>query len=144
MTSTIGSVTLAAVALTNATVLTSSTEGSPSIEMKPSEPIFLQTKLAQGIAGLFVWLAMFITCQQVRLLSAERTSIERVFASRGEFSFPDISALEVVHEPCRAEVDRENPVHRSHIRNILVDQPVVLQLRELLHLLFYRQRLLRR
>lgn len=27
--------------------------------------IFLQTKTAQGIAGAFVWMALFITCQQV-------------------------------------------------------------------------------
>lgn len=30
-----------------------------------AEPIFLQTKLAQGIAGAFVWIALFLTCQQV-------------------------------------------------------------------------------
>lgn len=28
--------------------------------------IFLQTKTAQGLAGIFVWAALFITCQQVR------------------------------------------------------------------------------
>ncbi|GFG36098.1 hypothetical protein Cfor_03671 [Coptotermes formosanus] len=28
-------------------------------------PIFLETKAAQGIAGVFVWVALFITCQQV-------------------------------------------------------------------------------
>ncbi|GLH09685.1 Uncharacterized protein GBIM_14735 [Gryllus bimaculatus] len=27
-------------------------------------PIFLQTKAAQGIAGAFVWVALFLTCQQ--------------------------------------------------------------------------------
>lgn len=27
--------------------------------------IFLQTKTAQGIAGAFVWVALFLTCQQV-------------------------------------------------------------------------------
>lgn len=27
--------------------------------------IFLQTKTAQGLAGIFVWIALFITCQQV-------------------------------------------------------------------------------
>ena len=30
--------------------------------------IFLQTKTAQGIAGVFVWVALFITCQQVRYI----------------------------------------------------------------------------
>ncbi|XP_046423588.1 transmembrane protein 184B isoform X1 [Neodiprion pinetum] len=28
-------------------------------------PIFLQTKAAQGIAGVFVWAALFLTCQQI-------------------------------------------------------------------------------
>lgn len=28
--------------------------------------IFLQTKTAQGIAGAFVWMALFLTCQQVK------------------------------------------------------------------------------
>lgn len=28
-------------------------------------PIFLETKAAQGIAGAFVWVALFITCQQI-------------------------------------------------------------------------------
>lgn len=27
--------------------------------------IFLQTKTAQGLAGIFVWIALFITCQQI-------------------------------------------------------------------------------
>lgn len=30
--------------------------------------IFLQTKTAQGIAGAFVWVALFITCQQVSMI----------------------------------------------------------------------------
>ncbi|XP_054287360.1 transmembrane protein 184B-like isoform X2 [Macrosteles quadrilineatus] len=30
-----------------------------------AEPIFLQTRLAQGIAGAFVWVALFLTCQQI-------------------------------------------------------------------------------
>lgn len=29
------------------------------------KPIFLQTKAAQVIAGVFVWVALFLTCQQV-------------------------------------------------------------------------------
>lgn len=65
-------ITLAAVsAVVNATVTAavdaSSTESSPSVIQAPSEPIFLQTKLAQGIAGTFVWAALFVTCQQVIL-----------------------------------------------------------------------------
>lgn len=33
-----------------------------------SNPIFLQTTAAQAIAGLFVWTAVFVTCQQVKIL----------------------------------------------------------------------------
>ncbi|XP_035730891.1 transmembrane protein 184B-like isoform X1 [Vespa mandarinia] len=32
---------------------------------KEATPIFLQTRTAQGIAGIFVWLALFLTCQQI-------------------------------------------------------------------------------
>jgi len=31
-----------------------------------SNPIFLQTTACQVIAGLFVWTAVFVTCQQVK------------------------------------------------------------------------------
>jgi len=34
----------------------------PSAE---AAPIFLETKAAQGIAGAFVWVALFVTCQQI-------------------------------------------------------------------------------
>lgn len=34
-----------------------------------SNLIFLQTTAAQVIAGLFVWTAVFVTCQQVKYLS---------------------------------------------------------------------------
>jgi len=33
-----------------------------------SNPIFLQTTAAQAIAGLFVWTAVFVTCQQVKYI----------------------------------------------------------------------------
>ena len=40
-------------------------------EIEPT-PIFLQTKAAQGLAGAFVALALFLTCQQVsRLLDIQ-------------------------------------------------------------------------
>ncbi|KAH0952645.1 hypothetical protein HN011_006058 [Eciton burchellii] len=32
---------------------------------KEVTPIFLQTRAAQGIAGVFVWVALFLTCQQI-------------------------------------------------------------------------------
>lgn len=40
-----------------------------NVHSAPSEPIFLQTKLAQGVAGVFVWAALFVTCTQVSCLS---------------------------------------------------------------------------
>lgn len=39
------------------------------ISSTPPDQIFLQTKLAKGIAGVFVWIALFLTCQQVYILS---------------------------------------------------------------------------
>lgn len=45
---------------------------SPSVSQEPLDPllhvgdgIFLQTKTAQVLAGVFVWAALFVTCQQV-------------------------------------------------------------------------------
>lgn len=35
---------------------------------KEGTPIFLQTRAAQCIAGVFVWVALFLTCQQVFFL----------------------------------------------------------------------------
>lgn len=44
----------------------SSTASLPSnADSMEDTPIFLQTKSAQGIAGVFVWIALFLTCQQV-------------------------------------------------------------------------------
>ncbi|XP_015119911.1 transmembrane protein 184B isoform X1 [Diachasma alloeum] len=42
-----------------------STIASGIIDNENNEPIFLQTRAAQGISGAFVWLALFITCQQI-------------------------------------------------------------------------------
>lgn len=39
--------------------------------------IFLQTKTAQGIAGAFVWVALFLTCQQVGLRQLRCSAHER-------------------------------------------------------------------
>lgn len=36
---------------------------------KEATPIFLQTHAAQGIAGIFVWVALFLTCQQVFIVN---------------------------------------------------------------------------
>lgn len=46
------------------------TTGGVNLPLGPlrhvGDGIFLQTKTAQGIAGAFVWMALFLTCQQVR------------------------------------------------------------------------------
>lgn len=36
------------------------------LRLHAADGIFLQTKTAQGLAGICVWVALFITCQQVR------------------------------------------------------------------------------
>lgn len=67
--------------LTNANVIDlNGTTGKPSfiIQVTPAKQmsaidplshvgdgIFLQTKTAQGLAGVFVWAALFLTCQQI-------------------------------------------------------------------------------
>lgn len=82
---TVGSVAAAAVAATasgnetaTSTTLKPNTNyvvqmKSPSVAQEPLDPllhvgdgIFLQTKTAQVLAGVFVWAALFVTCQQVR------------------------------------------------------------------------------
>lgn len=64
-------ITAASVAL-NTSILAST--AAVSMEPKTMEddksPMFLQTKVAQIIAGVFVWVALFLTCQQVRTNSA--------------------------------------------------------------------------
>lgn len=45
--------------------MTDATKNVENIVDKEATPIFLQTRAAQGIAGAFVWLALFLTCQQV-------------------------------------------------------------------------------
>jgi hypothetical protein len=48
------------------------TEASAAMALDPlshvGDGVFLQTKTAQVLAGVFVWIALFITCQQVRIL----------------------------------------------------------------------------
>nr|CAD7447352.1 unnamed protein product [Timema bartmani] len=55
---------------TTITVASSSFTASPTVGSTVANevvPIFLQTKAAQGIAGVFVWIALFLTCQQLWL-----------------------------------------------------------------------------
>ncbi|XP_076243596.1 transmembrane endosomal protein isoform X2 [Calliopsis andreniformis] len=42
-----------------------STTTVTTISKEEAAPIFLQTRAAQGIAGAFVWVALFLTCQQI-------------------------------------------------------------------------------
>lgn len=53
---------------TSATTTTTTTDFSGGMDKNNSDeitPIFLQTRACQGISGAFVWLALFLTCQQV-------------------------------------------------------------------------------
>ncbi|CAH0546917.1 unnamed protein product [Brassicogethes aeneus] len=64
MSSSITSPTALAAALA-ANITASPVSGADSFRSAPSEPIFLQTKLCQGVAGFFVWAALFLTCTQI-------------------------------------------------------------------------------
>lgn len=56
-------------ATTNATHAAMEAHGGVNLPLGPlrhvGDGVFLQTKTAQGIAGAFVWMALFLTCQQV-------------------------------------------------------------------------------
>ncbi|XP_077300654.1 transmembrane endosomal protein isoform X2 [Arctopsyche grandis] len=56
--------TMERVVASTSTVVTT-TVASHILPRALTEPVFLQTKAAQGIAGIFVWAALFITCQQI-------------------------------------------------------------------------------
>lgn len=48
--------------------MSTTTDLSSLVEIpKEGTPIFLQTRAAQCIAGVFVWIALFLTCQQVSI-----------------------------------------------------------------------------
>lgn len=59
------------------------TEASAAMALDPlshvGDGVFLQTKTAQGLAGIFVWIALFITCQQVRILIIKHRQRKHVF-----------------------------------------------------------------
>jgi hypothetical protein len=57
------------------------------VHSAPSEPIFLQTKLAQGIAGVFVWAALFVTCTQVSPWSGADVGAGKTGGSRRQKRF---------------------------------------------------------
>lgn len=66
-------VTAAAASVAAAVNATTSTTAGPQVAAivtgtpePPADVMFLQTKTAQVLAGLFVWAALFLTCQQVR------------------------------------------------------------------------------
>lgn len=61
--------TMAAAAVTISATVSTTTETAHLLPRALAEPVFLQTKAAQGIAGVFVWAALFITCQQVSVIS---------------------------------------------------------------------------
>lgn len=47
------------------TLIANMTSTTVTAISEKTAPIFLQTRAAQGIAGAFVWVALFLTCQQV-------------------------------------------------------------------------------
>lgn len=55
-------------ALVNPDKMSTTTDAATLMEApKEGTPIFLQTRAAQCIAGVFVWVALFLTCQQVAI-----------------------------------------------------------------------------
>lgn len=60
-------VTKAALDATSAEIHTPHATSSSALDplAHVGDGIFLQTKTAQGIAGAFVWMALFLTCQQI-------------------------------------------------------------------------------
>lgn len=59
---------------------------TPSVSQEPLDPllhvgdgIFLQTKTAQVLAGVFVWAALFVTCQQV---GSDSYNFELIYSNR--------------------------------------------------------------
>lgn len=126
-----------AVLNTTAKALASSSVTPDSIH-KTTEPMFLQTKLAQGIAGFFVWVALFLSCQQVYHLFFNINKIFSIFLNE----FLDLLSSSMVHKPSWTKMDRQDIVYSSHLCVLLVGQPVVFQFGELLRIFFYCSRLL--
>lgn len=103
---------------------------------KEGTPIFLQTRAAQVIAGVFVSVALFLTCQQVwrcqcggicqKATRCVRWLVDDAVTSLS-LLFVDLSASEVVHESHGAEMDSANFVYRAHLCHLLLDFTVVLQ-----------------
>lgn len=55
-------------AFVNPGKMSTTTEVSDLENSNEGTPIFLQTRAAQCIAGVFVWVALFLTCQQVHVV----------------------------------------------------------------------------
>lgn len=83
---------------------------------KPSEPIFLQTKLAQGVAGIFVWAALFLTCTQV-IYNTHIIFINAIIMQ----SFTDLPSFKMVHESNRTKMDCKNSIYCTNVCNIFMD-----------------------
>ena len=97
--------------------------------------IFLQTKTAQGLAGVFVWAALFITCQQVGGLLIFPSFfclycilvLIYVYLLFVYFLCSlDLSTFALVHEPPRATLDCTNFIYCTHLCNILLDKFIIL------------------
>lgn len=89
--------------------------------------IFLQTKTAQGLAGIFVWVALFITCQQVIIwiLCYLIVSVSHIHIYYVPFA--DLSTFTLVYKSSRTTLDCAHLIHCPHICDIFLDQSIVFQ-----------------
>lgn len=79
--------------------------------------IFLQSKTCQGLAGIAVWVALFITCQQIyHHLRWYTNPAEQVF----KFIIK-IIMINYLKKNKFLAVDCPDPFHCADLRNILVD-----------------------
>lgn len=63
----------------------------------PHDSIWLMSASAQGIAGVFVWAAVFITCHQV--FSLATFLVKALSCDRFHFLVADLPVSEVLHSP---------------------------------------------
>lgn len=86
--------------------------------------IFLQTKTAQGIAGLCVWFALFLTCQQVRTRSEHcqlcTFSRRNVLAISHMYMYWSLSNSSIRRDPCKIRSSTMCTHTRMHIMIVLI------------------------
>ena len=85
--------TMASTDVDNSTVFP---DASSTVPPHPHDSIWLMSASAQGIAGVFVWAAVFITCHQVCYHCCTATFQCHTF-NKLFLSLADISVSEVLH-----------------------------------------------